>query len=654
MIRKILMQSLLLIGLIATTHAQEIERPEPKLWFGVIGAANFNFYSGTTQTLNTGFKSQTAFHEGSGIAPFGSLLIEYRPTSVWGIMLNLGYDGRGGAFDQVLEPCNCPADLTTDLNYFVIEPSLRIAPFSNGFYLFLGGAYNYNINKSFKFTQERQITDPPINEASLITETGDFSEIRSSLFSGQVGMGFDIPLASKTSRTQINLSPFVSYHPYFGHEPRNIESWSIQTVRAGIALKIGRAKASKEIINNVVEYPVPVVVASEPDAKFSIKAPATIPARKVVKETFPIRNYVFFNENSSEIPGRYIQLNSKQALEFKESTFQEAEPKNVDGRSKRQLTAYYNLLNIIGDRMRANPTSTITLIGSSAGNGALAGKEYAESVKSYLVNVYSISPTRITTEGRNLPILPSEQPGGTIDLAMLRDGDRRVDIVSNSAVILAPLQFSTVIDDQKDGRVVFKTEAEDNTKIKSWSIDVIDENENVQYFGPFTSDEASISGNVILGNRPDGTYTVVMKAQSEDEKIIRKETTLRLVHSKVIEQTELRFSILFDFDKSKTVASYEKFLTEIVAPQIMDYSTVIIHGHTDIIGDEEYNMTLSQDRARDAQNILESALAKTGKKGVKFESFGYGDKTEFAPFSNKLPEERFYNRTVIIDIVLSK
>ncbi|MEN6619530.1 MAG: OmpA family protein [Rikenellaceae bacterium] len=42
-----------------------------------------------------------------------------------------------------------------------------------------------------------------------------------------------------------------------------------------------------------------------------------------------------------------------------------------------------------------------------------------------------------------------------------------------------------------------------------------------------------------------------------------------------------------------------------MAPLVPDYGTVIIHGRTDVIGEEEYNMNLSQERARDAQNILE-------------------------------------------------
>ena len=88
-----------------------------------------------------------------------------------------------------------------------------------------------------------------------------------------------------------------------------------------------------------------------------------------------------------------------------------------------------------------------------------------------------------------------------------------------------------------------------------------------------------------------------------------------------------------------------------ITPLIPENSTVIIHGHTDVIGDEKYNHTLSHERALGTQQILQKALSEKGKKGVKFETFGYGEEAGMAPFENGLPEERFYNRTVIIDIV---
>ncbi|HEY0667768.1 MAG TPA: hypothetical protein VGD22_06305, partial [Sphingobacteriaceae bacterium] len=61
--------------------------------------------------------------------------------------------------------------------------------------------------------------------------------------------------------------------------------------------------------------------------------------------------------------------------------------------------------------------------------------------------------------------------------------------------------------------------------------------------------------------------------------------------------------------------------------------------------------TLSHNRALQTQKIIEQALARAGKNSVKFESSGFGEDQSRSPFENNLPEERFYNRTVIIDII---
>jgi len=116
----------------------------------------------------------------------------------------------------------------------------------------------------------------------------------------------------------------------------------------------------------------------------------------------------------------------------------------------------------------------------------------------------------------------------------------------------------------------------------------------------------------------------------------------------------LRYSILFEFNKSKTIALYEKYLREVVTPKIPKNAVVIIHGHTDIIGEESYNLNLSTDRANEVKGILENALSNSGRKDVKFQVHGFGEDESMAAFENKLPEERFYNRTVIIDIISAK
>ena len=647
MFRKLIFVLLMLAGMASTLSAQEVQRTQPKFWVGFSGGANYNMYTGTTQVLNSSLIAPAAFHDGKGIGGFGSLLLEYRPVQVVGLMLNVGYDNRGGTFDQVESPCNCPEDLKTGLSYATVQPSIRISPLGPDFYVFLGGAYNYNLNKSFTYTFDQN------NEQMFNTTDGEFSNIRRDVFSAHVGIGYDIQLASAGSRTQVALSPFISYHPYFGQAPRDIESWSLSTVRVGLAFKFGRGKVN-EIPEKEVVAPLnnTVTPLANSDVKFFTRAPLTNPVRLTVKETFPLRNYVFFEEGSSVIPNRYVTLNQDQAQKFDLEKIDISNNNNQKGRSVRQMDVYYNILNILGNRMLQNPNAKITLIGASAGNGAALGKEYAESVKRYLVDIFGIQSTRIATEGRDQPVYPSEAPGGVNFLPLLRAGDRRVDIVSNSVDLMKPLQIVDVHESPLESRVLFSAKSEKNQPLKTWNVKLTDENGLSQTYGPYTSEQESVYGNTILGNRSNGKYDVVMSGYTNEGALVTKESKMDLVRSPELRDEEsLRYSILFDFDKSKTVATYDKFLTEVVAPRIYNNNKVNIHGHTDIIGSEEYNLKLSEQRALETQRILTKAVTAAGTTGVVFESLAFGMDADTAPFDNKLPEQRFYNRTVIIDII---
>ncbi len=217
-----------------SVYAQKAISTQPTWWFGESGAANFNTYRGTTQMLNQSLSVPAAFHKGDGVKPYFSLLTEYRPGKVWGGMLNLAYDNRGGEFKQVLT-CNCTEDLKSKISYISIEPSLRVAPFASALYLFAGPTIGFNLSKAFTY----KYTQP--NPANNIRVDADFSNIRSVVFSGQAGAGIDIPISSPTNTTQWVLSPFASFQTDFGSSPRSVESWPLYTVRAGIALKFGVA-----------------------------------------------------------------------------------------------------------------------------------------------------------------------------------------------------------------------------------------------------------------------------------------------------------------------------------------------------------------------------------------------------------------------------
>lgn len=634
----------------------------PSWWFGAAGGANFNFYQGTTQQLTTDFIVPTAFHDGKGVGFFALPLLEFhRPESRLGFMLQAGYDSRKGKFDQVKSPCNCPEDLNTDLDYITVEPSIRIAPFKSNFYIYGGPRLAFNMNNNFTYQQgtnpayPEQIADPEVN--------GAFSNTNKSLISMQVGAGYDISLTSETKQTKVVLSPFIAYHPYFGQNPRSTESWNMTTVRAGIALKFGRGKkaSTPEEAKAAVTK---AVVAIEPEVAFSANSPKNVPVERRVRETFPLRNYVFFNEGSTEIPSRYVLLRKDEVKDFREDQLEVFTPKELSGRSKRQMTVYHNVLNILGDRMVKNTVTTVTMTGSSM-EGAQDGKAMAEATKKYLVDIFGINPVRIATEGRTKPVIPSEQPGGQLELALLREGDRRVSITSSYPELLMefqsgndsplkPVVIKTVQEAPLDSYVSFTNTGADKA-FTSWNMEIANEQGKVQKFGPYTKENVSIPGKTILGTRPEGDYKVTMIGQTKSGKIIRKETTAHLVlWTPPVEEEMMRFSIIYEFNNSDAIAMYDKYVTEVVTPKIPKNGSVIIHGHTDIIGGEENNLKLSLARANDVKGIIEKALAKSNRTDVKFDVRGFGEDESLAPFDNKYPEERFYNRSVIIDIIPAK
>jgi outer membrane protein OmpA-like peptidoglycan-associated protein len=658
-IKNMFFASLILMGIGTTLQAQDTKYSNPSWWFGVAGGANLNYYNGSTQELNLDLTTPAAFHKGNGVGLYLAPLIEYRkPDSRVGFMLQAGYDNRKASFDQIVTPCNCPADLSANLSYFTIEPSITFAPFKSGFYLYGGPRLAFNAGKSFKYELginpafPDQTKDPEIE--------GDFSKVYKSVFSMQIGAGYDIELSSEEKEMKAVLSPFVSFHPYFGQDPRSIETLNITTVRVGAVLKFGRGK---KIAQPVKAVPVAAVIPV-PDVKFSVNSPGNIPTERRVRETFPLRNYVFFDLGSVNISDRYVLLTKDQVKDFKEDQLEVFKPKKLSGRSDRQMIVYYNVLNILGDRMGKSPAAIVRLTGASM-EGDSDGLAMAESVKKYLVTVFGIDASRIKTEGRVKPRIPSEQPGATKELELLREGDHRVSIASDSPELLMEFQSGDnanlrpveIVGTQVaplDSYVTFTADGA-NKAFTSWSLEVRDEKNALQNFGPYTQEKVSIPGKSILGTRPEGNYKVTMVGKTKDNKTVKKEIPVHMVLWTPAENEEgQRYSIIFEINDDQAISAYEKYLTDVVTPKIPKSGTVIIHGHADIIGDAAHNLELSINRANEVKSIIESALTKAGRTDVKFEVFGFGEDESLSPFNNNFPEERFYNRTVIIDIIPPK
>ena len=258
LIKSLIVSAFILTGIQTSLQAQTYSKPS--WYFGAVGAANVNFFDGSTRQLSTEFASPATFHKGKGVGVYAGGLIQYRPAkSVLGFMLQGGYDSRRGKFEQQTTACNCPADLSTNLSYVTLEPSLLLAPFKNGFYIYAGPRLAFTTEKSFTYKQGVNPAFP--NQAPNPDVKGELNNTQITRISAQVGMGYDFMMGSSSSKTKFVVSPFVSYHPYFGQNPRTTETWNLTTIRAGIALKVGMGHK----LAAPPPPPIPVVVDLDRD-----------------------------------------------------------------------------------------------------------------------------------------------------------------------------------------------------------------------------------------------------------------------------------------------------------------------------------------------------------------------------------------------------
>lgn len=111
---------------------------------------------------------------------------------------------------------------------------------------------------------------------------------------------------------------------------------------------------------------------------------------------------------------------------------------------------------------------------------------------------------------------------------------------------------------------------------------------------------------------------------------------------KKYELVKLSAEVLFDFNKFNIKPSANKDLAKIAKHlQKKGFSKVIVEGHTDSKGTDEYNEVLSSNRAQAVANYL---VQNYGFEGKRFEAIGKGEKLPVA--TNETDEGRQKNRRV--------
>lgn len=357
----------------------------------------------------------------------------------------------------------------------------------------------------------------------------------------------------------------------------------------------------------------------------------------------PLLNYIFFDENSSDLPSRYITLNPQATKQFDiNNLFRDS-----------TLHLYHNILNIVGKRLTENPSAKITLIGcnsdlESEKDNLTLSENRAIEVKKYLIDVWNIKESRISVAKRNLPekaSLPFTEDDKIVE-------NRRVEIYSDNPKILEPI-FIEKIDRSSNPPIVrYKVNIKSDLPIANWEFKAFQKSTpNIKY---------TESGKSEMNKIIDWTLSEDQKITPRFEEVLESELKITDINGNTKEvygndltikvksvkekRREMegdyeieRFSlILFDFDKASIESDNLKII-DFIKGRIKSNSEIEIIGYTDRTGNLEYNQELAEQRGVSAQKSL-------GRDDAKVTGLG---STKLL-YNNDLPEGRFYCRTVNI------
>jgi outer membrane protein OmpA-like peptidoglycan-associated protein/Mg-chelatase subunit ChlD len=423
------------------------------------------------------------------------------------------------------------------------------------------------------------------------------------------------------------------------------QAW--KAYKAGELPSIFEAVSSKMIHRYVLSYrfflPPTGSVSLVPDL-INIEEITTV-------ESSPMLNYIYFDTGKSVILDRYATFERQQETEG----YSEA-----DLRGSREK--YLHVLNIIGSRLQQKPEATIRIIGCNSDYGEEKGRidlsrARAESVRAYLQYIWGVSPGRMEVLARNLPEVPS-----TSRIQKGREENQRVEIHSSHPELLEPVR-STYIEVRSDTESIrFLSQIDSEHGLDSWKITFLSDDIPVDTLsgdGALPSvimllSEAFRPENLVQYNQLKAQVVVkdienhTFETTSAPIKInsIRKEQLLAQDLGYMVE--EKYALILFDFDRAEIKERNEAIVDHIVNRiEAIEDVAVNIVGHTDIIGDEDYNIRLSQRRAKAVYDKIITALGTRKAAGVQYSGVGPFDPLH----DNMLPENRALNRTVTITLI---
>jgi outer membrane protein OmpA-like peptidoglycan-associated protein len=612
------------------------------------------------------------FTSGTSVAPSGNLLFEMPlgdPAHSFWISPRLHLSSLGAtittsATDQAQARNPVDSSLVTVSQEYKLDATVLSLgadlfvkyPIIPGFFLMGGPSLNYLLQRNA--TLNEVITSPsfalyPNGTQTRSISTSQIVNSTSILAAFTLGASYDVPLSQK-----VMLAPELTFSAPI-NSIRTDYNWHVITIALGAELKFNIApEPTMEVVPPIPPPPPAPPPVSKMTASVQISGVTTdsagneheIPDPEIRVEEFerheayPALNYIFFDEDSSQIPSRYQLFNSSNDT----NTF------HIDSLSgKSTLDIYHDELNIIGNRLARNPSIAVTLTGTNSESTKEAkdtsiALRRAVSVQQYLENVWQIDSSRITVESEGIPTSPSS--------TATNDGsqeNRRVEITSNDPSLLDPLSIETTDRTMNPPTIRLRTTESSAITLNENTL-ILKQGDRIlaSYRGPGPMQQwhpnpedlprtdsplvATLDMTDSIGGTFEATDTTKVNLVTIRKK--REERT----QDKIIEHYNL---ITFNFDKSDLNDRSLRVVAEI-ATSVTPGTRIIIRGYTDISGESSHNLELSEARAKAVESALKQTLGDQAAS-VSFDTQGEGQNNLV---DNRLPEGRFLSRTVFVEL----
>ncbi|MDJ0815770.1 MAG: OmpA family protein [Desulfobacterales bacterium] len=477
-------------------------------------------------------------------------------------------------------------------------------------------------------------------EANIFSETG-ISDWDLTLYSD------DQPLKKVSGQGEIETGFTFAWQELDAAELRGILNLGIQlrtTDRSGAVIET--EKVMLPVTISLEKWDDKLVRA--PGASLVLE-PKTVTIEELTTiDSSPFLNYIYFDTADSEIPARYITFkNQGDTQSFDES--------KLEG----TLEKHYNVLNILGRRLTDHPDGRIQIVGCNSNRGEEQGKtdlsrSRAEAVRAYLKYIWGIDGSRMEIAARNQPAAASSS--GSMEG---RQENQRVEVYSESPALLDVVKSTYVQEICDTENFLIQPRINSAYEIDRWTIKLNGDGRSIESLSGDGDIEPAyrlsltdvglgklsayqtVTADIEVTDRKGQTASA--KADADVRFIKREERSAQKEGYRVLEKYAL---ILFDFNRAE-IREKNRDVIDRIVDRIKEVPTarISIVGHTDIIGQEAYNLDLSSRRAKAAYDMILAGGVPEGDN-ISYNGIGPHD----ALFDNELPEGRALNRTVTVTL----